>query len=201
MKLRRNIGPPHPEPLNTFSCGTLLPSRHSELERRNPLLSANAVGTTKARQEQTAQNSFFTILIFRLRQHSVATDPAVTQKTHTPANMLQFPSAAALTRARGDSEGFIVKNATRLAPEKLIHCEANPVRMIYLQSESFIEWIPDRLSGPFNHGMERPFVARSVWIFPQQHLHKLECLFGRILSNQPSVNTAMTAVMSWQNSA
>jgi hypothetical protein len=58
------LGPPHPDPLNTFSCGTLPPSCHSELKRRNPPVSANAVGAKKARKEPRAKNSFFTVSIF-----------------------------------------------------------------------------------------------------------------------------------------
>ena len=48
----------------------------------------------------------------------------------------------------GDGQSLIVKDATRLAPKKLIHREANPARMIHLQSKSFVEGILDRLSGP-----------------------------------------------------
>jgi hypothetical protein len=52
---------------------------------------------TKARQEQTAQNSFFTVLVIRLRQHFIATDPAVPQKTHTPLASSPQPDQRCLT--------------------------------------------------------------------------------------------------------
>jgi hypothetical protein len=46
---------------------------------------------------------------------------------------------------RGDGQGFIVKDATRLAPKKLIHREANPVRMIHVRSKSFVAGILDQM--------------------------------------------------------
>src|SRR5262249_11962774 len=95
----------------------------------------------------------------------------------------------------GDGQAFIVKDTTRLAPKKLIHREANPVRMINLQSKRFVERIMNRLSGPFNHWDRKTVRGEfGLDIFPQQHLHKIECLFGRILRNQPAVNTAKDVV-------
>lgn len=92
---------------------------------------------------------------------------------------------------RGNGQGFIVKDTTRLAPKKLIHREANPVRMINLESKSFVESIVNRLSGSFNHWDSKTLRSEfGLDIFPQQHLHKIEGLFGRILRNQPLARLA-----------
>jgi hypothetical protein len=51
--------------------------------------------------------------------------------------------------ARGsDSRSFIVKDATHVVSKKLIHRDANPARIIDLQSKDFAEKIPDRFCGP-----------------------------------------------------
>jgi hypothetical protein len=47
-----------------------------------------------------------------------------------------------------DDQGFAIKNETRVAPKKLIHREADPARIIHLQSKSFVEGILNCLCGP-----------------------------------------------------
>ena len=84
----------------------------------------------------------------------------------------------------GDVRGFIVKNTTCVVPKELIHREADPARVIYLQSKGFVEGILDCICGSFNHRNRKTFSGEfGLDIFPQPQFHKIDGLFGRILRN------------------